>query len=98
MGAMEATIVKTCARSKRELPEKVRNAPTLEQGLELYYIAFQRLSSTRAVGMGLGPIPWTAIQTYCETYELDEVTQELMHVYIPAMDNVFLKISQEKKS
>lgn len=43
----------------------------MDVGLELFYEAFHELSSCRQIGLGLGPIPYTAIVEYCDRNEMD---------------------------
>lgn len=89
MGAVEERIIEQAAQAGDDLPEKIKNAPELLRGLSLYYNAFQDLSSTRAVGMSLGPIPWMAINDYCLTYEITGEQREDMFYHVAAMDNVY---------
>ncbi len=83
-------------REGRQLPPKIRDAPELQLGLELYYGAFMDLSSCRHMGMDEGPIPWIAIHTYCENYELDEDQRESMFYHIRSMDNAYLQFRAGK--
>jgi hypothetical protein len=78
------------------LPEKIQNAPSLRPGLELYYIAFQDLMASRPVGMGVGPIWWSTVQTYCEAKHLSEDQTDAMHNHIKAMDAAYLKHMNKK--
>jgi len=62
-------------------------------GLSWLWEAFMDLTTCRAIGMSIGPIPWTAIQTYAEserltpeeTWTLHQVTRHLDHVYLEHM-------------
>lgn len=73
------------------LPEKIQNAPSLKPGLELYYLAFQDLMASRSTGMGMGPIWWSTIQTYCEAKGFDEDQTFAAHQHLKAMDTAYLK-------
>lgn len=84
-------IIEQCIRSNWDLPEKIVNAPSLLPGLELYYIGFMDLLSSRQTGFSPGPIWWTTIQEYCLVYGLDEEQTETMHFYIRTLDGVYLK-------
>lgn len=87
----ERKIITDCYREGMPLPAKIRNAPELQIGLELYFDAFFELSTCRQVGFGLSPIPWSAIREYALTYGLDDVqTEDLTH-HIRTMDEAFLK-------
>lgn len=69
----------------------LKNAPQIEEGLDLHWDAFGVLTTTRQIGQGvLGPIPWTAIMEYCDRYEIEEEQAERMVAYIRAMDRVYL--------
>lgn len=79
------------------LPEKMADAPELATGLELYYYAFGDLMGSRQIGMGYGPIPWKAVQEYCEHHGLDEHQTLAMHHHIQAMDSEFLDYTRRKQ-
>ena len=76
------------------LPKKLQNEPQLELGLELFYLAFWDLSTCRH---DLGPIPWTAMFTYCQEYDIIDEQREDMFTYIREMDTVFMKHMSKKK-
>lgn len=78
------------------LPPQLRDAPEVAPGLELYYHAFQRLSTCRPVGMGLGPIPWTSIKQYAILQELDQLQSEALEYHISRMDSAFLDRMNKK--
>lgn len=96
-GANEEAVIRQSAKSGQPLPARIENAPSLLIGLDLYYIGFQDLSSSRQVGMGLGPIPWMAIEQYCHLIGLDQDQKEAMHHHIVEMDSAFLKFHNKKK-
>lgn len=79
-----------------ELPEHLANAPTLSIGLGLYYNAFQDLSTCRSIGMSLGPIPWTAMNDYCHTYEIGGIQREQLFMYVESMDNTYREFVEKK--
>jgi hypothetical protein len=78
------------------LPKRIANAPQLAQGLELYYEAFWELSSARAVGFGVGPIPWGVVDSYATRYAFDDEQREDLTYYVRAMDNAYIKHHQPK--
>lgn len=49
--------------------------------------------------MSVGPIPWSAIQSYGLARGLDSATMALFHAVIRAMDGVYLEwvIEEQKK-
>lgn len=69
----------------------MRNAPSLVPGLDFYFAAFNELTTCRAVGMGAGPIPWTAIQEYADRQELDGEDRACLLYLVRAMDNAYLE-------
>jgi hypothetical protein len=67
MGKDERKLVEMARRQKKPVPMRIQNAPDLAPGLELYYDAFGRLTTSRQLGSGaIGPIPYAAISTYCK--------------------------------
>jgi len=79
------------------IPSRIENAPSIAPGLELYYIGFLELTSSRQMGFGIGPIPWLAVEQYGTTKGLDEEQQEMMHMHIIAMDTVYMKHQAKKQ-
>lgn len=68
-------------------------------GFEFYFDAFYELGTTRQFGMGIGPIPFTAVAEYFRIYSIDGDFEEFS-LLIRHMDNVFLEIeaNESKKS
>lgn len=97
-GPREARIIKECARAKMPLPKAIANAPSLHLGLELYMQGFNDLDSSRIIGMVEGPIPWGAVQAYCDSHELDDEQTANMHHHIREMDAAFLEERAKKRS
>ena len=89
-GPTEATILKQCERMGREIPAAIQNKPWLMPGLELFYVAFRDLHTCRG-GMGDGPIPWTAIEQYCDALVVEGDQRRRLHLNVRAMDNTFLE-------
>jgi hypothetical protein len=84
----EQQIIEQCVRAGWDLPEKITNAPSLSPGLELYYMGFMDLISSRH---GSSPIWWITVQEYCERAGCDEEQTEAMHLHLRNMDAVYLK-------
>lgn len=80
------------------LPDKIQNAPELEPGLELYLRAFYELDSCRSVGMGEGPIPWTAMEQWATSLGMDEEEREDVHYLVRRLDNAFLEHQAKKRA
>lgn len=63
----------------------------VEPHLEIEWQAFWLLSSERQIGMGLGPIGWSAIDRYAERNGIDGSDElDRFHRLIRAMDAAFL--------
>lgn len=82
----------------QNLPDKIKEAPQILPGLELYYEAFTELSSSRNSGMSIGAIPWTAIDRWAERYEIEEDDFERLAIYIRMLDAEFIKFANKKQS
>jgi len=73
-------------------PKFLRERPSVMVGLEIFYEAFHELSSCRQIGLGIGPLPFTAIVDYCDRFEMDEAqTIEILR----RMDDLFLEHCRE---
>lgn len=80
-----------CVRYRRPLPDAIRDAPELEFGLELFYIAFSDLSSSRQLGEVVpGPIAWGDIQRYCEVYGIEGEQREDLFYHVQHLDKAYL--------
>lgn len=84
-------VARQCAREKAPLPEKFANAPELLPGLDLYYSAFFDLSTCRPLGFAEGPIPWLAIDRYCEANDIEGEQREDLHFHVRALDRAYLQ-------
>jgi hypothetical protein len=85
----------------RKAPDWFTVNPQLMPGEDFFFQAFWDLNSDRNVGMSLGPIPWSSIQTYGLSKGLECDMIELLHVVIRSMDELFLRYmneEQEKRS
>ena len=60
-----------------------------------YIDAFYELNSCRNYGMGLGPIPFTAIVEYARIFEVEDF-DEFLYI-IRVMDNQFIKSQNGRK-
>lgn len=90
MGHIERRIVEESYLRRSRLPDRILNAPQLRLGLELYYGAFSELSSCRTTGFGAGPIPWSVVQDYADTFVFDDEQTEALHYLIRKMDSAYL--------
>lgn len=64
-------------------------------GLEYYWEAWRELSTCRPVGMGLGPIPFTAMKEYFDIYPSGEFVE--FHYIMRRLDDSFLLMEEDKK-
>lgn len=96
-GPNEQQIIEQALKFGMSIPNRIENAPSLLPGLELYYKGFLDLTTSRTLGLGIGPIPWFAIEMYCRQNELDEEQTEAMHHHVIVMDSVFMKHEAKKK-
>lgn len=78
------------------LPDKIKNAPELTLGLELYYTGFLDLTSCRQLGMGLGPIALLSILEYCMFLEIEGEQQDDFVWIIQRLDHKYLEWSRNR--
>lgn len=96
MGATEEKLVEQMIRDGIELPDHLKNAPSLLVGLELFYNAFQELTTCRQLGMSLGPIPWTAIDVYCIRYSLEGDQRDDVFFHVENLDDEYRNEVEKK--
>lgn len=61
-----------------------------------YVEAFRELSTCRSGGMGLGPIPFTAVVEYTKLHHMEYEEFEEFLYFIREMDRCFLNLEAEK--
>lgn len=96
MGKDEREIVESCIRGRQPFPNAIANAPELQLGLYLFYIAFLDLTSCRTLGYAQGPIPWLAIHHYCEAHEIEGEQREDVFYHVAHLDKAYLDWSAAK--
>lgn len=96
-GPVEKRIITQCMRDGLPLPDRIKDAPELQLGLELFFGAFLELSSCRFIGLEEGPIPWLAIHQYCQAYRIRGEQREDMFLHIRSMDNAYFKHKESKR-
>lgn len=62
----------------------------------MYYEAFTELSTCRQIGMGTGPIPWTAIDRYGARHGFTGEGFEYLVRMVRALDDTFLAYSRKR--
>lgn len=97
MGASQEKLIEQMIRDGVDLPDHLANAPRLTAGLELFYNAFQDLASCRSLGMSLGPIPWTAIDHYCQRFDIIGLQEEDLFYHVEKLDKTY-RDEVEKKA
>ena len=82
-----------------EPPDAYYKQPEIHPTNQFYWDAFAELSSERQIGMGLGPIPRSAIKAYAEEFAVVGDSLDLFMSIIRRADNEFLRVanSSEKR-
>ncbi len=97
MGEQARGLGAALAKAGKPLPPWLLR-PTLMPHLAAVWGAFLSLSSCRQVGMGLGPIPWTAMDRYATRMDLTDPDDFAEFEYlIRAMDTKYLEIVRDKE-
>lgn len=73
------------------LPSWFHEKPSEHESDDFYVEAFRTLSSCRAIGMSVGPIPWTAIDAYADRFGMCDEMANHLNIVITAMDAVYLQ-------
>lgn len=96
-GPQAKTIAAAARARKHPIPEDAI-PPPIPAECGFAYAAFQELSTTRQMGFGLGPIPWTAINDYAWRYGI-VATDHFDHLvtFVRAMDEAWLGKSSKPK-
>jgi hypothetical protein len=58
--------------------------------------AFLDLSSCRSSAFGVGAIPWTMVDEYCNRLDLDPDQKEDMFYHVNEMDSVYRQFHNKK--
>lgn len=91
MGKDEKKLTEMARMQNRLPPARIQNAPDLLPGLEIYYDAFNRLTSSRALAKGLvGAIPYSAISGYCKDEGIEGETREDMIYHVERLDLAYI--------
>lgn len=73
------------------LPDWWHKKPREAPGDVFYITAFWELSTCRAFGMSLGPIPWNYIVQYADRRGLDDRMSRVFEYVIRELDEVYLR-------
>lgn len=60
--------------------------PEIPDSAAWFRAAYSALTTTRPVGMSVGPIPWTAVDRYAERYGIEGDAFERLTVWVRMMD------------
>ena len=93
---IEKKIIEQCLRQNTDFPDKIKNAPSLFMGLELFFKAWMELSTCRINSLEEGPIPWESIRNYCLEYGIVGELKEDMFYLIRSLDNAYLSYRRDK--
>lgn len=80
----------------KEPPPQYYEQPELFEVARFYWDSFQDLSTERPIGMGLGPIPYSAIRRYGDEYGM--VSRDEFDFFadiIQGMDTEFISMSNK---
>ena len=83
--------VEAAIRKGRPLPEWYEDEPVIDPADIFYLKSFYDLSTCRSSGMGIGPIPWTAMSRYVEYYKLAWDVAEAFIDIMREMDGAFIE-------
>jgi hypothetical protein len=80
-----------------EVVPALLNKPELDEFLVPYWMAFQALSPSRRIGMGIGAIPLSEIESYIRIYGIEDQEERENLVYLTGeMDRVFIEYCNKK--
>lgn len=80
------------------IPPALKNMPDIS-GDEWILESFWELSTCRAIGMTVGPIPWTAVKIFADELELSSISRDLFFRAVRYLDIIYMEhIFQEQKS
>ena len=82
---------------KRPLPQWYLDEPAEWAGSEFYLRAFFRLSTTREIGAGTGPLPWNHVMEYADHVGLDHEMTEVFEGVMYQLDDVYQDWQEEQR-
>ncbi|MGD9210529.1 MAG: hypothetical protein PVI90_07125 [Desulfobacteraceae bacterium] len=95
-GPTERFLIENCIRDGRPLPKAIQDAPELDLGLDIYYIAFLHLNTCRSIGWEIGPIPWHIINEYAKSEDIVDDQRDDLFYFIQKMDAAYLEYHKKK--
>ena len=95
---MEQRILETCMREGLPIPERMRNAPSLKPGLELFLVAYTDLDRGRPVIYGdYSSLSWDLIDRWCHAHGIFGETREDVFAHVRSLDDAYLKWRESKR-
>ena len=85
------------AQAENQLDAINARRPEVDFAVARCLAAWGDLSTCRAVGMAMGPIPWTAIVAWCEFHDLDYDTAVLVIDVIRMVDRDRAEAAESKR-
>jgi hypothetical protein len=79
------------------LPDWYLDEPELCESGAFLLRAFDKLTTCRETGFGVGPIPWTAVDRYAERMGLDPEMTNVLEDVILALDRTYLAERERNK-
>jgi len=82
----------------KEAPPQFYDQPEIMPGSQFYWDAFGDLGSDRQFGMGIGPIPYSAIRRYADSWDIvsrDEFA--FFYGIIRSLDAEYMKLANAPK-
>lgn len=89
-------IIEQAQRFGRPLPKAIQDCPTLHPWTILFYQGFLDLTTSRSLGMAVGPISLVTMLEYCEAYEIEGEQREDFLWMVSRLDHKYLEWSQPK--
>ncbi len=79
------------------MPAEFYNRPKLLPGCDFYFEAFWELSSDRQIGMGVGEIPFSAIDRYAVRFDVHGDAFDTLRRVLRSMDAEYRKVVNTPK-
>lgn len=93
-------MIEAAVKRRQPIPEVIAQAPSLLEGLELYYEAFSELSTCRGTpdfNGNVGPIPWTALDAYGLRHGFEGEAFDYLCRMVRALDDCFIAYMAERR-
>lgn len=98
LGQMEQNIVKQAIRCNQPIPERILNAPQLDNNLVFYFDAWFDLNTERPSGWSIQRIPWSAIVEYARFYDCTQQEMDKLLYLIKEIDVAHIQKWQSERA